>query len=88
MGRDQGTRTPPTSMGWYVVWRQGPQGELPPTLYFCVEANTGDVQCMSARPSEDEEFLSVCHESFQGALWLGPFKTRKEALEILESTHR
>ena len=34
-------------------------------------------------PSEDEEFLSVCHTSFVGALWLGPFKTRKEATTAL-----
>ena len=85
MGRDQRDRTPPTVMGWYIVWRRGPDGELPPALYFCVEATSTDVQCMSARPSEDEEFLPVCHESFNNALWLGPFKTRREALGVLES---
>jgi len=86
MGRDRGVRTPPTVMGWYVVWRQGPSGELPAEVYFCVEAHVDDVQCMSARPSEDEEFLPVCHGSFSNALWLGPFKTRREALDALQST--
>lgn len=75
-------------MGWYVVWRQAGGLELPPHLYFCVESNVDEVSCMSARPSEDEEFLPVCHESFAGALWLGPFKTRKEATNALEEATR
>jgi hypothetical protein len=72
-------------MGWYVAWRQGPKGELPPSVYFCVEGHVGDVQCMSARPSEDEEFVPVCHASFAGAYWLGPFRTRKDAIAVVEA---
>jgi hypothetical protein len=75
-------------MGWYVVWRQAAGLELPPQLYFCVEANVEEVACMSARPSENEDFLPVCHETFSGALWLGPFKTRKEATSALEEATR
>jgi hypothetical protein len=86
MSRSLGTLNPPTAMGWYVVWRQGPTGELPPALYFCVEATSSEVQCMSARPSEEEDFLPVCHETFAGALWLGPYKTRREALDAKDGT--
>ena len=71
----------------YLRHHSRPQvGEVPPSLYFCVEAQVAEVQCMSARPAEDEEFLPVCHETFGGALWLGPFKTRKEAVATLESS--
>jgi hypothetical protein len=83
MAKERGTLDVPTAMGWYLCWRQNGVGEVPPALYFCVEANVGEVSCMSARPSEDEEFLPVCHASFAGALWLGPFKTRKEAAAVL-----
>lgn len=84
MPKGRGTLDVPTLMGWYVVWRQSQSGELPPELYFCVEANAGEVSCMSARPGEGEEFLAVCHATFRGALWLGPFKTRKEASAALQ----
>jgi hypothetical protein len=79
----RGTLQQPTAMGWYVVWRKANGAERPPELYFCVEATVGEVSCMSARPGEDEEFLPVCHASFEGALWLGPFKTRKDATAAL-----
>jgi len=82
MSSDPGTLTPPTSMGWYIVWGNGPRGRLAPALYFCVEG-TSDVQCMSARPAENEEFLPLCHDSFSGAYWAGPYATRREASTAL-----
>lgn len=88
MAKQRGTLEIPTSMGWYVVWRKVDGMEQLPQLYFCVEANAGEVSCMSARPSEDEEFLPVCHASFAGALWLGPYKTRKEASAMLTESQK
>ena len=70
MSKHRGTLDLPTLMGWYVVWRKLDGVEQPPQLYFCVEASATEVSCMSARPSEDDEFLPVCHASFTGALWL------------------
>jgi hypothetical protein len=84
----RGSQKPPTAIGWYIVWRKANGAELPPQLYFCVEASVAEVSCMSARPSEDEEFLPVCHANFDGALWLGPYKTRKEATTALEQVSK
>jgi hypothetical protein len=68
-------------MGWYVVWRRATheRARLEPQLYFCVEATVGKVACMSARPTDDEDFTSVTDPCFLDALWHGPFKTRREA---------
>jgi hypothetical protein len=83
MPKSRATLDTPTLMGWYIVWRKQDGVEQAPQLYFCVEANVDEVSCMSARPSEDDEFMPVCHASFSGALWLGPYKTRKEAAAVL-----
>ena len=86
MALERPTPQPPTSTGWYVVWHPRPAGGHQRRLYFCVETNTdGDMACMSARPSETEDFLPTCHTQFANALWHGPFKTRKEANDVLRT---
>ena len=79
MAADKPTREPPRAMGWYVVWH--PNGESPPrpSVYFCVETKHGEVSCMAARPSEDEDFRPISHPHFAQCLWHGPFKTRRDA---------
>jgi hypothetical protein len=87
MARERPTVDLPTEIGWYIVRRMSadPVRRLgPPELYFCVESTVGKIACMSARPSEEEDFAAVTDACFLRALWHGPFKTRKEAREVLE----
>ena len=88
MAQDRPSPAPPTATGWYVVWHPKTAGGHDRRVYFCVETSaSGNVACMSARPTEDEEFVSVSHSRFAAALWHGPFKSRKEAAAALGTSN-
>ena len=78
MGPHLRTPEPPSKTGWYVVWRSADGAYARPDVHFCTELDGHkDIGCMEA--CGDSPFRSVKAPYFAGALWHGPFSSRKEA---------
>lgn len=74
------TLEPPRSTGWYLVWRRVGESHAEPDVHFCTQLDGDhDIGCMGA--CGGNSFLSVKEPYFAGALWHGPFSSRREALD-------
>jgi hypothetical protein len=84
MGPNARTPEPPKSTGWYVAWRAEGGAYAKPDVHFCTELDgRHDIGCMEECGSPS--FRSVRDPFFAGALWHGPFESRRQAQDAASS---